>query len=297
MKAAHLQEQKTTLVWSRREFLARSLQASLATVLTSRLALHARASETAAVGSSAAPLGPVAGYLACYRAPSAPWPAIGPAVFTFDKVGWLVNDHMPNVLDNPVIGHCTITRTPATAKETTYLIEEKLQKSIWRAELHCENDLWQTPRTWEVHYGPVPAGAVQGVSMDNSFSGRYDGMQVTLTVNGRERTFPCAKPLTADWTMLVAPAAWSAMAEAGTEFALLTGLFNCFPGQSLKRDGATDALAGARLQAFLQHGRGILPTHHLHDDVGRPLFTTIFLTSYALNGIGRPKGAAHEANA
>ena len=294
MKIARLQEQKTTLVWSRREFLARSLQVSLATVLTSRLA---RAAGATAPIASAAPLGPVAGYLARYRVPTAPWPATGPAVFTFDKVAWLVNDHMPGTLDNPVIGHCTITRTPATATEINYVIEERLQRSRWRAELHCENDLWQTPRTWEVSYGTIPPDVVPGVAMDNNFSGRYDGRQVTLTVNGRERTCPCAGPLTTDWTLLVASAAWPAMAEAGTEFALLTGLFNCFPGQYLARDGETDGLAAARLQAFLQHGRGIPLTHHLHDDTGRPLFTTIFLTSYALTGIGSPKGVAHEANA
>jgi hypothetical protein len=37
-----------------------------------------------------------------------------------------------------------------------------------------------------------------------------------------------------------------------------------------------------------------VPTHHLHDSAGRPLFTTMFLTSYALTAVGHPPGAAHD---
>ncbi len=290
----------------RRDFLAKSIEASLLTYLGGGAALvakeRARAGKTAKrrtakmaskgdvaiqqVTSHVAALNPVSAYLQSYIPPEGIPDPTRRQTLSFDIVGWGTGKNRHNV-SNPILGEVTVSRNPSS-DTIEYEVRQQLGKQeAMTGRFRCKADRWYCLEEWQYEYMlSADQNEIDRLARTVQ-SGQKAGENVTIRTDGIESVLACPAPLLCRYGILDIAGRLEEFCDAVNIFTLLHEPSGLRPSQRFCQDALATLPGGSKppIQTILQTGPATVPTHWIVDEQGRPLFITAFLISWALKAI------------
>lgn len=211
---------------------------------------------------------------------------------TYDIVHWGGGDWKTGKATNSVVGRLAIRRRTARDGHVVFGVRQQTKiggvDNLIEANISCNPDEWTSLRDWTCRsYSTRPRGGNDPLS-EIGETGRCNRGQIRIESGDQRYSHKATNPVVAQWTVPDLLIHHPKRARKAT-FDLLQDLSLFKPNQALSYDGETRVeLRGGQnttLQTYAQTGEGILPTHYLMDDQGRPQLITCSILSWALVGV------------
>ncbi len=234
---------------------------------------------------------PIRGYLPRFSPAAGPLQDRRDYALTYDIVHWNGVDRRTGMSTNSVVGAVVITRKAGIRKVHYEIAQETMVGGVGnliQARITCNEDDANSIREWEVRFHHTgPQGRSDPLSEIRETGTCRDGE--ILINNGDHRSrFMAQSPLITQWTVLDFLIR-KANPSVNARFDLLQDLSLFKTNHRLVYDGEIRLrLKVGRtvtLQAYVQTGEGVLPSHYLCDKQRRPQLVTTSLLSWALRGV------------
>jgi len=271
---------------NRREFLARSIEASLLGYVAGRTGLavgEVHAAESPQQELSA--LNPVSTYVKSYVPPKAVLDPERRQTLTFEVVGWTTDKKRKNV-STPTLGEVSVIRRPSP-DAVEYALSLNQRGEAMTGHFLCSNDRWHPLMQWELEYAVDSAQKEVAALCRTRQSGNRKGDKLGMHTDGAKTVADISGPLLCRCGLLDSASHLSTLCENGAGFTMLHEPSGLRPNQRFRvaETGVLPRGEELPIRTFLQSGPATLPTHWIVDSEGRPLFLTVFLTSWALKAI------------
>ena len=272
---------------NRREFLAKSIEASLLGYMAGLTSLAAGEPYSAAsCQQDLSALNPVSTYVKSYVPPEGVLDPASRQTLTFEVLGW-GTDKKRQKVSTPVLGDVSVTRTPLSDRVEYALSLNQLGGETMTGRFLCTNDRGHPLLQWELEYAVDSARKDVAALCRTRQSGNRKGDELRMHTDGTETITDLSGPLLCRCGLLDSANQLSALCKVDAGFTILHEPSGLRPNQRF-RAAETGVLPHGEkvpIRTFLQSGPATLPTHWIVDSEGRPLFMTVFLTSWALTAI------------
>lgn len=285
-------EPVNTNTMDRREFLQGGVMAAALAAAGKLPLLSAKTKGGSSIDASTGPyaLKPIRGHLSRFIPAQTPLGKGRQYTLTYDIVHWNWVRGQHGTFANSVVGRVAINRKNTNGR-VMYDIEQRMRiggvDNFLEAVITCDADDLNSLRKWTLHshHTTIRGGREPLSELDEK--GRCDGGRIQIESGNYKYGFNAKNPVVTQWTVLDF-LVQKANPALNVTFDLLQDLSLFKPNQSLIYDGITPVKLRdgktVTLQTYAQTGQGILPTHYLLDDQGRPQLITSSILSWALSG-------------
>ncbi len=238
----------------------------------------ARAAEPGA--DVAYPLFGLRPWIETYQPPKGNLALQQPQNLKFDWKFWNAHAYTLNPPTVDPLGSLVIERHPAS-DGIKYHVRQMRDKRTLGAHLTCAAD--ESIQGWTLIESYPYAGA-EG-NLITQTTGLVENGQARVTRYGREEIVPLDGPLFSSWTLMSNPELVKRLAAAPSTFTLADEMFVLRPAHRIQPDIDTPVPNLATCASYLLTGRGSSPAHLVVSPDGRPIITTLYMTSVVLTSI------------
>ena len=270
----------------RRDFMARSIGASLLAYLGVSGATAEGESGKQRIGGKLTALNPVSEYARSYVPPENVLDPSRSQSLKFDIIGWRTGKSR-QIVSTPVLGQVSITRNPLKDAAEYEVVQDLTKRERMTGRFRCLIDSRHSLVRWQFEYA-LDSNRKNIADMSRTRqSGRREGNKIITVADGAESVSASSAPLLCRWGLMDVASRMGGLCGAEDRYTVLHEPSGLRQNQRFREDhgGVLGDEEDTPIRTFLQTGPATVPTHWIVDLQGRPLFVSGFLVSWALKVI------------